>query len=159
MAAEEATPTVALGCDSPLSLNKAERDRSTTVENFFLRSSNEATRGGETGQSAAPLESQKLDKLDAEPRHFSPYTLNLGSSHYSLLKAAEVCQKIIVQNDGPRQDGSSDLKSVAQLLISDPVACGFMEKYARRTYCAENLGVSHARSFPPFSKTAHFSIS
>ena len=135
----DTVPQVVLGTNRPLSTEEDERGYSSTVESFFLHSS---------GSQMKFKKSSQLDdkvaisaSVGATGKANKPYLLR-QSTGYDMKETLIICQKLSLHAnmDAPRQGGESyeSMKAI-DLLLDDPIACGYMEQFAKRTFCSENL--------------------
>jgi hypothetical protein len=121
-------PQVVIGNDRL----QTETSHASTVESFFL-------------QEVVPSENLETDTVTAvqKKRGSSMYAFS-SSDTFSVRNTLEVFNKIKAQISLPeqnQQDGATieNKKTIVDLLLSDAVCCGYMEQFAQRTFCSENL--------------------
>ena len=119
-----------------LGVDQVQTDTShaSTVESFFLQGAGNHS---------------ELDPLVAEPelenvkKQSSKYAIKSVKQAYSVKSTLDICKKLQahVQSRGENmQDGGNEKRfSIVDMLLGDAVVCGYMELFAQRTFCSENL--------------------
>ena len=133
-------PQVDLGFDQQ---QNGDTSHASTVESFFLQRGTSSTNAdkmmehvsfGGANDGTASLVGKKKKK---------PSIYATKTDTFSVKHTLEVCQKLqgkVSGQDGNGQSGDGVTSTrVIDLLLSDAVVCGYMEKFAQRTFCAENL--------------------
>jgi hypothetical protein len=148
-------PKVVLGTDRTLSPLKDEREYSSTVENFFLHSSvtpatTDATNiiddqvvtttSADSSSSSFPSTTSSSNKPRDSSDSNNPYAMQ-SSGGYNVSDTLDVCRTLTahMNMDAPQQGGEVEAVKIIDVLLEDPVACGYMELFAKRTFCSENL--------------------
>jgi hypothetical protein len=127
-------PQVALGVDTL----QHDTSHASTVESFFLQG---------TGNSSSELEDKVVSSERAtfgKRNKTSKYAIQSVKNAYSVQNTLEVCKQLQshtnLSGDNVQGGGAIDNTfSVVDTLLGDAVVCGYMELFAQRTFCSENL--------------------
>lgn len=133
-------PQVDLGFDQQ---QNGDTSHASTVESFFLQRGTSSTNADKMLEHVSFGSANGTASL-APPKNKKPSIYATKTDVFSVKHTLEVCQKlqgkVSGDQDGNGQSGDGVTSTrVIDLLLSDAVVCGYMEKFAQRTFCAENL--------------------